>query len=134
MPPSKVLSAGGQFHNFCGPAGFVTLGRFEIRNEEAMKKFALVVALLCSTLAWAGAQPNPADYNLNVHVSSARVNGTGFIRLKVTLDGKKCELQGLDVERSLLAPGDYKAKSLPLKVKDVHTYDVYGTYEFFLPD
>jgi len=99
-----------------------------------MKKVALVVALLCSALAWAGAQPNPADYNVNVHVGSARVNGTGFIRLKVTLDGKKCELQGLDVERSLLAPGDYKAKSLPLKVKDVHTYDVYGTYEFLLPD
>jgi hypothetical protein len=106
----------------------------EIRNEEAMKKLALVVVLLCSALAWAGAGPNPADYTINVHVSSARVNGTGFIRLKVTLDGKKCELQGLDVERSLLAPGDYKAKSLPLKVKDVHTYDVYGTYEFLLPD
>ncbi|MFZ0772076.1 MAG: hypothetical protein WCA49_03405 [Candidatus Sulfotelmatobacter sp.] len=31
-------------------------------------------------------------------------------------------------------PGDYKAKSVPLKVKDVHTYDVYGTYEFLFAD
>jgi len=99
-----------------------------------MKRIALFVVLLGSSWAWAGAEPNPADYTIQVHVSSARVNGGGFIRLKVTLDGKKCELQGLDAERSLLAPGDYKAKSLPLKVKDVHTYDVYGTYEFLLPD
>ncbi len=100
-----------------------------------MKKMALVVLLLFSALAWAGgAAPNPADYTINVHVSSARVNGGGAIRLKVTLDGKKCELEGLDVERSLLVPGDYKAKSVPLKVKDVHTYDVYGTYEFLFPD
>ncbi len=99
-----------------------------------MKKVALVLVMLCSAWAWAAAAPNPADYTIHVHVSSARVNGPGFIRLKVTLDGKKCELQGMDAERSLLAPGDYKAKSLPMKVKDVHTYDVYGTYEFLLPD
>jgi hypothetical protein len=99
-----------------------------------MKKTALALVLMFCTLAWAGTNPNPADYTINVHVSSARVNGGGYIRLKATFDGKKCELQGLDLERSLLAPGDYKAKSLPLKVKDVHTYDVYGTYEFLLPD
>jgi hypothetical protein len=31
-------------------------------------------------------------------------------------------------------PGDYKARSIPSKVKDVHPYDVYGAYEFFFPD
>jgi len=99
-----------------------------------MKKTAFVLLLMFSALSWAGTGPNPADYAINVHVSSARVNSRGFIRLKVVMDGKKYELEGLDLEKSLLVPGDYKAKSLPLKVKDVHTYDVYGTYEFLFAD
>jgi hypothetical protein len=103
-------------------------------DEEAMKRIPLVVLLLCSALAWAGSEPNPSDYTINVHVSSSHVNSRGAIRLKVILDGKKCELEGIDVENSLLIPGDYKAKSLPLKVKDVHTYDVYGNYEIIFPD
>ena len=103
-----------------------------------MKNLAVVVVIpvviLLSALAWAGAEPNPADYTINVHVSSARVNGRGLIRLKVVLDAKKCELEGIDGENSLLTPGDYKARTIPLKVKDVHTYDVYGAYEFLFPD
>jgi hypothetical protein len=99
-----------------------------------MKKMALVVLLLSSAFAWAAAEPNPADYTINVHVSSARVNGRGLIRLKVILDGKKYELEGIDAESSLLVPGDYKARTLPPKIKDVHPYDVYGTYEFLFPD
>ena len=95
---------------------------------------ALAVLLLFSALAWAGAEPNPADYALTVHVSSARVNGRGLIRLKVIIDGKKYELEGLDAESSLLMPGDYKAKAVAVKVKDVHTYDVYGAYEFLFSD
>jgi hypothetical protein len=103
--------------------------------RKTMKKMALVVLLLFSALAWAGgAEPNPADYNLNLHVSSSRVNGRGLIRLKVILDGKKYELEGMDAESSLLIPGDYKAKTIALKVKDVHTYDVYGAYEFLFSD
>jgi hypothetical protein len=99
-----------------------------------MKKIALVVLLVCSALAWAGTEPNPDAYTINVHVTSARVNGHGLIRLKVILDGKKYELEGLDAESSLLMPGDYKARSLPPRAKDVHPYDVYGTYEFLFPD
>jgi hypothetical protein len=106
----------------------------ENRNERAMKKIALAVLLLCSASVWAGSEPNPADYTINVHVSSSHVNSRGAIRLKVLLDGKKCELEGIDVENSLLVPGDYKAKTLPLKVKDVHTYDVYENYEIIFPD
>jgi len=63
-----------------------------------MKKMAFFVLLMASALAWAGSEPNPSAYNINVHVSSARVNGRGFIRLKVVLDGKKCELEGIDGE------------------------------------
>jgi hypothetical protein len=100
-----------------------------------MKKMTLVAALLLfSALAWAGQEPNPADYTISVHVSSARVNGRGLIRLKVILDGKNYELEGIDAESSLLKPGDYKAKAIPVKVKDVHAYDVYGAYEFIFPD
>jgi len=104
-----------------------------------MKNLAVVAVIpfviLLSALAWAaGAEPNPADYTIIVHVSSARVNGRGLIRLKVVLDGKKCELEGIDGESSLLTPGDYKARTIPLKVKDAHTYDVYEAYEFLFPD
>jgi len=99
-----------------------------------MKKIALAVVLLFSALAWAGSEPNPAEYTINVHVSSSRINSRGLIRLKAILAGKKYELEGLDAENSLLVPGDYKAKTLPLKVKDVHTYDVYGNYEIIFPD
>jgi hypothetical protein len=96
-----------------------------------MKKILLVVVILFSALAWAGVEPNPADYTINVHVSSSRVNGRGLVRLKVIIDGKKCELEGVE---SLLAPGDYKAKTVALKVKDAHIYDIYGAYEFLFPD
>lgn len=85
-------------------------------------------------MAWGGVAPNPTDYNLNVHVSSARISGRGLVRLKVSIAGKIYLLDGIDAENSLLAPGDYKAKTLPVKVKDVHPYDVYGTYEFLFPD
>jgi hypothetical protein len=53
-----------------------------------MKKTGFFVLLLLSALAWAGSEPNPADHTINVHVTSARVNGRGLIRLKVVLDGK----------------------------------------------
>jgi hypothetical protein len=102
--------------------------------RKNIKKLAFVVLALWTAVAWAGTEPNSADYTISVHVSSARVNGRGAIRLKVTLDGKKCELEGLDAESSLLKPGDYKAKMIPVKMKDVHTDDVYGSYEFLFPD
>jgi hypothetical protein len=99
-----------------------------------MKKLATIVVMLCCTSARGGAAPNPADYNINVHVSSARFNSRGAVMLTVTLEGKKCVLEGLVMPRPLLVPGDYKVKALPLKVKDAHTYDAYGTYEFLFPD
>jgi hypothetical protein len=99
-----------------------------------MKKMALALLLLCSALGWAGTEPNPADYTVSVHVSSSRWNGHDPLRLKVIIDGKKYELQASDLESPLLAPGDYKAKSLPVRAKDAHTYDIYGSYEFLFPD
>jgi hypothetical protein len=99
-----------------------------------MKKLAVVILLLFTALAWAGSAPNPADYTINIHVSSSRWNGHDPLRLKVLIDGKKYELQATDFGSPLLAPGDYKAKTVEVKVKDAHAYDVYGTYEFLFPD
>jgi hypothetical protein len=99
-----------------------------------MRRIALFVSLLCSAVAWAGTQPNSADYTLSVHVSSACLDDRGLVRLKVVVNGKKYELEGADNESSLLAPGDYQARSMPVRVKDAHAYDVHGSYEFLFPD
>lgn len=99
-----------------------------------MKKLALLVLLLCSAVAWAGAEPNPSDYTVNVHISAARLRPGGLLRLTALIDGEKCELQAIEGEDSLLALGDYKAKTIPVKVKDAHSYDVYRTYEFLFSD
>lgn len=99
-----------------------------------MKRIALALLLICSAWAWAGTEPNPADYTVNVHVGSSRWNGHDPLRLKVAINGKKYELQAADFESPLLAPGDYKARTVAVKVKDAHPYDVYGSYEFLFPD
>ncbi len=99
-----------------------------------MKKLATIVVILCCTLSWGGVAPNPVDYKINVHVSLARISGRGAVRLNVTIDGRKYLLDGLDFGSPLLVPGDYKAKAVPVKVKDVHPYDAYATYEFLFPD
>src|SRR5229473_8237349 len=36
-----------------------------------MKKVAIAIVLLCSALAWAGKDPVPAAYNINMHVISS---------------------------------------------------------------
>jgi hypothetical protein len=96
-----------------------------------MRKLAVVILLLCSALAWAGGEPTPADYTINVHVSSSRLTDISELRLIVIIDGKKYELQGVTTN-ALLAPGDYRAKL----VKDEHktAYDSYRIYEFLFPD
>ena len=101
-----------------------------------MKKKIALVVLLVSVLAWAGSDPNPADYTVNVHVSSShmvlvRERSAFNQRLNVTIDGKKYELWCSSVN-ALLALGDYKAKL----VRDEHrtTYDSYQVYEFLFPD
>jgi hypothetical protein len=100
-----------------------------------MKKFVLAILLLCSALAWAGSEPNPA-YTVKVHVSSSRMafegEGKPFSqRLDVTIDGKKYELRSPSVN-ALLALGDYKARL----VRNDHrtTYDSFQVYEFLFPD
>ena len=90
--------------------------------------------LLLPVLAWAGTEPNPADYTINVRVSSARFDSRGAVRLMAVIDGKKYELQANDLPYALLALGDYKARTIPSKIRGMHAYDVSAAYEFLFPD
>ena len=93
-----------------------------------MKKVVLVALLLCSSMASARTAPNPADYTVNVHISSSRLKN-GSLRLKVIIDGKKYEMVG---NGHLLVPGDYKAKLARDDKKNSFERD--QSYEFLLPD
>jgi hypothetical protein len=95
-----------------------------------MRKILLSLLLLCATFAFAA--PNPADYNITVHVTASSRNwtvGTYSQHLDVIINGRKYQLQGNAV--GVLAPGDYKAK---LKETRLNSYDIDQTYEFLLPD
>jgi hypothetical protein len=101
-----------------------------------VKKITLGTLLLFSLFAWAGTNPNPAEYSVNVHVSVSRVASDGvylgYQRLNVVIDGKKYELESEIRPGTLLALGDYKAKL----VDDEHkaAYDSVQVYEFLFPD
>jgi type 1 fimbria pilin len=102
-----------------------------------MKKIAVATVLLASALSWAGTDPNPAEYSINVHVSSSRMVIAACCNiskqmLSVVIDGKKYELEESGHVNALLALGDYKAKLFA----DQHrtAYDSFQTYEFLFPD
>ena len=97
-----------------------------------MKKIALAVLLFLSAHAWVAADPNPADYTVNIHVSSSTIDSGGREALSVVINRKNYELLCECASNSLLALGDYKAKL----VKDEHktTYDSLQVYEFLFPD
>ena len=96
-----------------------------------MKKITLAILLL-SALAWAGGDPNPAEYTVNVHVSSSSIDPNGTQALDVVIDGKKYELRSeLPIGR-VLALGDYRAKLVTNEHKTA--YDSFQVYEFLFPD
>jgi hypothetical protein len=101
-----------------------------------VKKIALAILLL-SAFAWAGTNPNPAEYTIDVHVSASRMVIEGrsisyWQKLNVVIDGKKYELESDFPPNTLLALGDYKARLL----KDEHRgkHDSFQVYEFLLSD
>jgi len=105
------------------------------KTREPVKK--IVVALLWLSSAFASAaNPNPAEYTVNIHVSASRMvtaHAPGFFQqLSVVIAGKRYELESESTVNALLAIGDYKAKL----VKDEHreAYDSYQVYEFLFPD
>jgi hypothetical protein len=102
------------------------------RNEGIVKKITVVILLLASVFAWAGAEPNPAEYTVNIHISSSSIADGGRQQLSVVIEGKNYTLESEISPYLLLALGDYKAKL----VKDEHktTYDSAQIYEFLFPD
>ncbi len=97
-----------------------------------MKKIALAAFLFFPLCAWAGANPNPAEYTINVHVTASNTANLGYQVLDVVIDGKKYKLGSELRIGHLLALGDYKAKL----VENQHqtTYDSVQVYEFLFPD
>ena len=96
-----------------------------------MTKIVIAMLLLFTALAWAGGPSKPAEYTVNVHVSSSKIDAHGKQVLKVVVDGKKFELRSdLPINR-LLALGDYKAK---LITNHKTEYESLQTYEFLFPD
>jgi hypothetical protein len=87
--------------------------------------------LLTSTLAFAATKPNPADYNLTVHVECSfgwKVNEV----LGVTVNGKQLELTSVEAAPLPLARGDYKAR---LEEKPSgKSYEIDQSYELLFPD
>ena len=88
------------------------------RNEGIVKKIALAVLLVFSALAWAAGDPNPAEYTVNVHVTSSSIDiERGYQLLNVVIDGKKYELGSELRLGRLLALGDYKAKLVKMNTR-----------------
>jgi len=107
------------------------------RNEEIVKKITLNILLMASALAWAGPDPNPAEYTINIHVSSSRLVAEGrsnayLQRLNVVIAGKRYELESGFPVNAMLEIGDYKAKL----IRDEHhtKYDSLQVYEFLFHD
>jgi len=95
-----------------------------------MRRIALIALLLTPSTLFAAAKPNPADYNLTVHVQCS-FQRSASERLVVAFNGKQLELTGTTAILPL-ALGDYKAR---LEEKPGgKSYEVKQTYEFLFPD
>jgi hypothetical protein len=94
-----------------------------------VKKIMFAILLLTCGLAWA-AEPNPAEYTVNIHVSSSSIAASRQ-DLGAVIDGKNYNLESEIAPYLLLSLGDYKAKL----VKDEHktTYDSLQIYELLFP-
>jgi len=95
-----------------------------------MRSVALAVLFFTASALVAAAKPNPADYNLTVHVQCSFSRGTSE-RLVVTVNGKQLELTTFTAILPV-ALGDYKAR---LEQKSGgKSYEVNQTYELLFPD
>ncbi len=120
-----------------------TLGRLvsltaslRIEAGAVMEKVSLVALLfLFSAFAWAGSNPDPAEYNVSIHVTASHMvpeGGTVYQKMEVLIDGKKYELQSEAPADRLLSLSDYKAKI----VRDDHkvAYESFKVYEVLFSD
>jgi hypothetical protein len=95
-----------------------------------VKKIMFAI-LLFSAFTWAAKDTNPADYTVNIHVSTSSIGLGGNQFLDVVIDGKKYQLQSELRVGKLLALGDYKAKVVTNRKS---AYESFEVYEFLLPD
>jgi hypothetical protein len=110
-----------------------------------MKKFvAIFFLLLCAASLHAKDKPNPADFNIKIHISASHFEtifcGGGFcnhLYVDTSLNAKKIVLSGLavhyDKSDMLIVPGDYQVKL----TKDNHNSDstlLGQEYDLLLPD
>jgi len=105
-------------------------------GERSMKKFALALLLLQTTLLTAfAAGPNPADFPVLVHVVFTRaVRVDGYQQIEAMIDGQRVELTGLS--QGMLALGDYHAR-VSKKIRGPrypNDYDIYKGYDFLMSD
>ena len=108
-----------------------------------MKKFvAVFCVLLCAATLQAKDKPNPADFNIKIHISASQiVYAPGLPTVVDTvLNGKKVKLGGyISVGRSMSAsfpvinPGDYQIRLS--EDKPEHNGSIIRQrYELLLPD
>jgi len=101
-----------------------------LQKRGTVNKITIAILLFSPLLASAAGDPNPAEYTVNVHVSSSSMDH-GTQLLDVVIDGKKYELKSeLPIGR-LLALGDFKAK---LVANHKTAYESFQVYEFLFPD
>jgi len=101
-----------------------------------MKKHLLLFALLlCAMSAFAAKKPDPADYNVTVHVTASRVDGC-IRELDAVIGGVNYQLSAacakIPISVGVLKLGDYKAKL----VKDDRSsaFFIMQAYEILFPD
>jgi hypothetical protein len=120
-----------------------------------MKKVIFAMMFLLPALSWAGKEkpkPNPADYTMAVHVLSSNLvnicqDSWGMLNpggmgkathcataqhLNALINGKKFELDSVDIQGSALRIGDYKARGDDTMPPDAYEYHI--MFEFLLPD
>jgi hypothetical protein len=99
-----------------------------------MRKLILALLLLQTPLLLAAKpKPDPADYNLTVHVIGSY--SRQLQRIDAVIDGHSMELTCTDTG-AVLALGDYKARIVPhpLASKVHNGHDLFLAYEFLFSD
>ena len=106
-----------------------------------MRRYLTLILFLGSSLAWSA--PNPAEYNVNIHVLSSQDDTAYwgetqilYQTLHVVIDGKKYTLRGNPIRFAhtivVLSPGNYNAKLVTDKRKGTYAY--HREYELLFPD
>ncbi len=100
-----------------------------------MSKTVLLLLLLASSCCWAAPKPDPAQYNVNVHVSGTltiEYENTMQQQMQATIEGKKYVLHGGSGVIWVLKVGDYHAKVVKDETRNGVEY--MRSYELLFPN